>query len=402
MQVTAAEPLPTTHSPAPQIEPSAGSTAEPPPSSPPSPPAVAPAPPSEPRYVPFASLEKGMGVASADGNYSVGVHMLFQTRYEHIEKDGGREDGFKLIMARPALRGVAFRRWIEYFFQWELAGGAATLLDAEVAVQPLPEIGIKVGQFVTPFSREFLVPPGALLFPDFSPSNILIRNGRELGASLVGAFFDKKLEYWAGASNGNGINKTAGNDNAQLEWFGRIAANAIGKPPYTEIPGLTKEEVGLTFGLNASYADVEQTSNALDAKTGAITTTKLGSSPTTKFGFDAWSHCGPFSLQVEGYSRTVQAVGGGPRKVARGGFAQAGFFFVPKTLQLAVRGDLTDTDATHDNVLDKRIDVGVNYYVHANNLKLQARYAWADSPGALTPSVKGTSNTATLQAQLWF
>ena len=109
-----------------------------------------------------------------------------------------------------------------------------------------------------------------------------------------------------------------------------------------------------------------------------------------------------FSLQVEGYSRTVQAVGGGPRKVARGGFAQAGFFFVPKTLQLAVRGDLTDTDATHDNVLDRRIDVGVNYYVHANNLKLQARYAWADSPGALTPSVKGTSNTATLQAQLWF
>lgn len=406
LQVTATEPLPTSNPSAPQIQPTAGQTADPP--SPPAfeaPPALAPLPPpppEAPKYVPFAALEKGMGVASADGNYSVGVHMLFQTRYEHIEKDDGRDDGFKIIMARPALRGVIYRKWIEYFFQWELAGGSASLLDAEVVVQPLPELGIKVGQFVTPFSREFLVPPGALLFPDFSPSNILFRNGREVGAMLMGSFFEKRLEYWAGASNGNGINK-ASNDNAQLEWSARVAANAIGQTPYTEIPSLKDEKSSLTFGLNASYADVEQTSNALDVKTGAITTTKLGSSPTTKLGVDAWSHYGPFSLQAEAYSRTVQAAFGGARKVARGGFAQAGMFVIDKTLQLAARGDLTDTDATHGtNDLDKRFDVGVNWYIHANNLKLQARYAWADSPGALTPSVKGTSNTATLQAQLWF
>lgn len=343
-----------------------------------------------------------MGVASADGNFSVGVHMLFAAKWEHLEKDAGREDGFKIWLARPALRGVAYRKWIEYFVQFSLEGAAPALLDAEVVVQPIPELGLKVGQFLTPFSREFLVPPGALLMPDFSPSNLLFRNGRDVGAMLMGSAFDKHLEYWAGAANGNGIGKVA-NDNAQLEWFARVAANAIGKHPYTEIPSLTKEEMGLTFGLNASYADVEQTSNALDAKTGAITTTKLGSSPTTKLGVDGWSHWGPFSLQAEAYSRTVQAVGGGARKVARGGFAQMGFFVIDKTLQLAARGDLIDTDAAHDSKLDKRIDAGVNWYLHANNLKLQARYAWADSPNGLAPaSAKGTSNTVTLQAQLWF
>lgn len=403
MQVTAAEPLPTTHPSPPQVEPSAGQTAE----VPSSPMAVAPPPPRsgsaehEPRFAPFASLEKGMGIASADGNYSVGVHVLFQTRFEHTERDGGRDDGFKIVMARPALRGVAFRKWIEYFVQWELAGGSASLLDAELVVQPMPELGVKVGQFVTPFSREFLVPPGALLFPDFSPSNILFRNSRDVGATLMGSLFDKHLEYWAGAANGNGINK-ASNDNAQLEWFARIGANALGKPPYTEIPGLTKEEVGLTFGLNASYTDIEQTSSTLDPKSGAVTTQKLGSSPTTKLGVDAWSHYGPLSFQVEAYSRTVQAAGGGARKIARGGFAQAGLFVIDRTVQLALRGDLVDADATHPGTLDRRVDVGLNYYVHANNLKVMARYGWADSPSALTPSVKGTSSTGTLQAQLWF
>jgi hypothetical protein len=399
LQVTATEPLPTTNPSAPQIQPSAGQTADEP--QPPSPPAIAPPGPTEPRYIPFASLEKGMGIASADGNFSVGLHFLFASRFEHVEKDGGRDDGFKVWLARPAVRGVAFRKWIEYFVQFSLEGAAPALLDAEVVVQPLPELGVKVGQFITPFSREFLVPPGALLLPDFAPSDLLFRNGRDVGAMFLGSAFEKRLEYWAGAVNGNGIGKNA-NDNAQLEWFARVAANAIGRHPYTEIPSLTKDAASLTFGLNASYADTEQTSSTLDAKTGAITTTRLGSSPTTKLGVDAWSHWGPFTLQAEAYSRTVQAVGGGPRKVARGGFAQVGYFIIEKTLQLAARGDLIDLDATHDSKLDKRIDIGANWYVHANNLKLQARYGWAESPNAVPPSPKGTSNTATLQAQLWF
>lgn len=366
--------------------------------------APAPPPPSRsplPSVVPFASLEKGMGITSADRSYSVGVHMLFQTRYEHVGKDGGRDDGFKIVMARPSLRGVVFWNWIAYFVQFELAGPSASLLDAEIVVQPAPELGLKVGQFVTPFSREFLVPPGALLLPDFAPSNILFRNGRDVGATLLGSLFDQRIEYWAGAVNGNGINRPS-NDNAQLEWFGRVATNAIGKPAYSEIPSLTGEAASLTFGVNASYADVEQTTSTLDPQTGAVTTTKLGSSPTTKLGFDAWTHVGPLSLQIEGYSRTVQAVSGGARKVARGGFAQAGLFVLPRTLQLAVRGDLVDADATRDSPLDRRVDVGLNYYLRANHLKLGARYAWADSPNGLAPSVKGTSNTATLQAQLWF
>ncbi|MBX3252343.1 MAG: hypothetical protein KF901_34535, partial [Myxococcales bacterium] len=238
--------------------------ASPPPSSPPAttepvpPPSSArattePAPPpsaskprgaSAPGVVPFASLDKGVGVASADGNDVLGVHLLVQARYEHVEGDRPREDGFRVALARPALRGVAFRKWLSYFVQWELAGASPSLLDAEVVVQPVPEVGLKVGQFLTPFSREFLVPPGALLFPDFSPSNVLFRDNRDTGAMVLGRAFDGRLEYYAAAVNGNGINR-GGNDNAELEWVSRVAVNVFGQNPYTEMPQLVTREPGL-------------------------------------------------------------------------------------------------------------------------------------------------------------
>lgn len=357
--------------------------------------------------MPFASLDKGMGIGTRDGDFSVGVHFLLQARWEHTERlhPDGRDDGFKIMLARPALRGTAFRKWVTYFVQFELAGSNATLLDAQVNVQPIPELGIQVGQFLTPFSREFLDTPGMLLFPEFAPSNTFLRTGRDVGALLTGRLLDKRLEYWAGPVNGNGIDRPLGgleNDNAQLEWMGRLQANVMGAAPYTEIPQLVTDAMGLVFGINGAYGDTEQTTSTLDPKTGAVTATKIGSSPTTRFGADARFNVGPFSLQVEGYSRTIQAVGGGARKVARGGFAQAGVFVYPRRLELAVRGDLIDVDAAHDNPLDKRIDAAVSYHFDGNHLKLQLRYAHADSPNALAPSPKGISNDVTLQGQLWF
>lgn len=342
-----------------------------------------------------------MGIASADGNFSVGVHALLQTRFEHVESDTSRQDGFRIGSARPALRGVAFRKWLSYFVQWELAGPSATLLDMEVVARPIPELGLKVGQFLTPFSREFLVPPGALLFPDFAPSNVLFRDNRDTGAMLLGQAWDKRLEYYAAVVNGNGINRN-GNDNAQLEWIGRLAVNAFGQTPYTEIPQLVTNDPGLALGMNASYADMEQTATTLDAATGATTTRRLGSSPTTKVGADVAFHAGPVSVQVEGYSRTIRAVANRPRQLARGGFAQIGCFVVPRTLELAARGDLIDTDAYKSAPLDKRIDAGANWYIRANQLKLQLRYGRANSPNAVAPSPKGSSDTVSLQAQLWF
>lgn len=349
--------------------------------------------------LPFASVDEGLGIASEDGSYSSSLHMVVQTRFEHIESEASRQSGFRVGMARPALRGVAVRKWLSYFVQWELAG-TVTLLDAEIVAQPAPEIGVKVGQFVTPFTREFLVPPFLLLFPDFAPSNILFRSGRDAGAMLLGQVFDKRLEYFAAAVNGNGLNR-GGNDNAQLAWIGRLGVNVVGRHPYSETPQLSVDSASLALGTNASYAETEATTTTLDAQTGTSTVRRLGSAPTTKLGADVVVHAGPVSFASEIYTRTVRTASGG-REVARGGFAQGGVFVVPRTIELAARLDLVDLDAYRGGTLDKRLDGAATWYVRENHLKLQLRYAYADSPNAIAPSPKGTSSTLSLQAQLWF
>jgi hypothetical protein len=356
---------------------------------------VAAAPP----VVAFASLEEGMGARSTDKDFSVAVHLLLQLRYEHVESDAGRSSGFVVPLARPALRGVAFQPWVQYFVQWELAG-TPLLLDAEIVAQPAPEIGLKVGQFLTPFSREFLVPPGALLFPDYAPSNILFRTNRDTGAMLLGSTLDGHVEYFAAAVNGNGINR-GGNDNAELEWIGRLGVNVLGNSPYTEIPQLVTNDLGLSFGVNASRSEVEQIATTVAPGTGATTTTRLGSAPTTKLGGDVAFHGGRFSLVGEGYTRTIASGGGAARSVSHGGFAQAGLFLTPRTLELAARGDLIDADAGRTGGSSKRIDGAVVYYVRDNYLKVQLAYAWTESrAAAATPPI--ISNAVRVQVQLWF
>jgi hypothetical protein len=361
-------------------------------------------PDASPRSVtPFASLEEGVGVRSDDGDFSLAAHLLFQTRYEHVERDGGRDDGFRVVLARPALRGVAFIPWVQYFVQLELAG-SPLLLDAEIVAQPIPELGLKVGQFVTPFSREFLIVPGALLFPDFAPSNVQFRSNRDTGAMFLGSALDRRIEYFAAVMNGNGINR-GGNDNAELAWIARVAGNVIGESPYTEIPQLLTGQLGLSVGLNASYAEVEQIGTTLDPVTGTTTTARLGSAPTSKVGADVAFHTGPLSVQGEFYTRTVGTGGGARHSVARGGFAQVGVFVVPRTVEVGIRGDLVDLDVGGARPPGSRFDLGAAYYFRENHLKLQLAYAWSDTrvvplaPGASTSIL---ANTVTLQAQLWF
>jgi hypothetical protein len=387
---------PATEAPPPP-PPSAAVTAASPPSS-----EVAPATAVAPsqRATAFASIADGIGIRSDDEHFSLAIHLLLQARYEHVERDDGRVDGFRVALVRPAVRGIAFRSWFQYFVQFELAGPTPLLLDAELIAHPVKELGVKLGQFLTPFSHEFLVPPGALLFTDFAPSNLVFRVGRDTGVMVFGAAFDGHVEYFAAAVNGNGIDK-AGNDNAELDWIGRLAFDLFGSTPYSEVPQLVSDDLGLSLGVNGSYGQIEQTATSIDPATATTTTVRLGSSPVTKLGADVAFHAGPVSIQGEAYTRTTGSGGGATRSVARGGFAQCGIFVVPKTLEIGARGDLIELDI-HAGGASKRVDGVLAYYLRDNHMKLQLDYAWADTRAAAANAPSINSNEITLQAQLWF
>lgn len=207
-----------------------------------------------------ASLDKGIFVEREDKTFSAAFHLLAQARVEFAESDKFSGPTFRIPMLRPSLRGTLINPQISYFAQAEVAG-TPQMLDLEMTWQPSPWIGLRFGQFLTPFSREFLVPPMRLLFPEFSPSNIFFRDNRQRGAMLLGRSPGKQFDYALAITNVNGIaapaaGKTPPEDHPQV--MGHIEFTPWGSASYTETPQLEGVEPGISIGLSGSYGHLDK------------------------------------------------------------------------------------------------------------------------------------------------
>ena len=381
---------------APPATPASPEASPPPLPSPPPPPLALPAmaaPPGDGNApIFYASIDRGVGVTTENRNFSLEVHFFTQIRLEEDIVKSATTPEFRIVMARPVLRGTLFRPWIQYFVQPELGGAATTLLDAEVTIQPWAEFGVKVGQFLTPFTHEFLVPPFRLLFPDFAPSNIFFRDGRDLGAMVMGQPAGGHFEYYAGVFNGNGINKLPGG--ARIMGIARIAANLRGKPIYTETPQFDDDRTQLSIGLNTTVGRQD-----LPLPDGAPAETVAEVAPYAKLGLDATLGTGPFSLQAEGYARW-QRLAGGATQWAGGTYLQLGLFVYQRFLQLATRFDLIDVNVSTHAGLRTQAEGMLVFYARGNHLKLHLRYAYGNTRGADLATQASHLHALTLQGQL--
>ena len=360
----------------------------------PPPPPVVPAPPPPDASGPlfFASLDRGLGVSTADSSFSAELHFFAQIRLDAVSADTVRGPASRVAMARPVLRGKLLRPWIQYFIQPELAGRSATLLDAEITIQPHPAIGVRVGQFLTPFSREFLVPPFRLLFPDFAPSNVFFRDNRDLGAMVFGMPADGHLEYYAGVFNGNGINQVPGG--GRIMAIARLAANLRGKPVYSETPQFDDTQPQVSIGINGTYGRHDL---PLDA--GGLPTVPAEVAPYATVGLDLALSRGACVLQTEGYARWQQ-LSGGATVWAAGGYLHGGCFVYRRYLQLAARGDVIDANVVTNAVIKSQAEALFVYYVRGNHLKLLLRYAYGNTRSRDDNVPAAASHGLTLQGQL--
>jgi len=347
-----------------------------------------------------ASLADGVGFKTAQDRFALDAGALTRTRFDAIADDTGlAKDGFSIAMARPYFRARAFHDQLKLFVQAELAGDPK-LLDLEVTWQPMPELGVRVGQFLTPFTRAFLTPVPLLQFPDFSRVNDAFRQNRDTGAMIFGATGGGRLEYYLGVFNGNGINKA--NDDTSVMGIGRVAVNPLRPMTYDETPSLRGPvPVGLAIGLNGTADRAHPMTTTVDPTTGATTTVPAPPETRLRAGVDVAFVWDRFTFLAEGFARQTQP-DQGKRKQGFGAYAQAGYFVVPKRLELAARGGFIDPDASADSDTQRNFEALVNGYVVGNHLKMGLRYMWlrADAPTA-DGYAAGTSHRVTLQMQLW-
>ncbi len=264
-------------------------------------------------------------------------------------------------------------------------------LDLWANWHQFPEFQIKVGQYKAPFGFEQISPDPKLLTPERSQVTSGLTPERQIGVQIWGkpfatVFPDQKdlLTYYAGIFNGNGRNVTV-NDNDQYMYVGRLELQALKTKIFDE-------DAMLKLGVNALSS--HDAAGTVLSPAGSVRVNSDGSlsafaapsaAERTAYGLDASFHLGPFDLMAEYLSENFDArpVNGIPPLFndfrADGYYVQAGYYLIPKKLQLVSKYESFDPgQVANDNL--SSITGGLNYYLKGDDIKIMAHYihTWSD------------------------
>ena len=89
---------------------------------------------------------------------------------------------------------------------------------------------VKFGQYKVPFGQQQLTSSGSQQFVDRSQVSDTYARGRDTGIQLWGRLLGDKIEWRAGAFNGNGLTRTT-NDNDEFQYNARLIFQPNGVVP---------------------------------------------------------------------------------------------------------------------------------------------------------------------------
>lgn len=253
-----------------------------------------------------------------------------------------------------------------------------------------PELNIKVGQYKAPFGLEQLTPDTLLYTIERSLPTGAITPERQIGVQVwgkplatVAPDYKDFVTYYAGAFNGNGRNFNA-NDNNEFEYVGRLEL----QPWKGQLMG---QEASLKISGDYLYSRDDAGTNispSLNLKVnpdGSLSSFILTSADERNaFSFDAWLKVGPFDLIAEYLEEHVdgRASGNIPAManfVTNGWYVQGSYFFLPKKLQAVAKWEALNPGQLGNDGIHS-LTAGLNYYIHADNVKLMGEYVhtWSD------------------------
>ncbi|MBX7138718.1 MAG: OprO/OprP family phosphate-selective porin [Oligoflexia bacterium] len=316
--------------------------------------------------------------------FAAQINTLIRTRYTFTDYDEdvgtSNTSGFDVTDARIMVSGNALHNEFSYYLNADMVGSedstgakSPALLDAYIAWQACDWASVQMGQSKTGFGRQYNTSEQYLQFADrsnvsdyfTSASDGNIGLGRQAGALAKTTWADGQLMLNAGIFNGEstgeGINRSAVDTRhtgvVTLRW------NVMGDiNSYQESDIDWTEDWAASLGASYAYSD----RGGSDANQDSI-------------AVDANAKYQGFSFNAEYFVATVDPDEGDSLE-PNGFYAQAGYFFQPKELELAARYGYLDCDngtasgqcTGLDNV--NEVGVSINYYWWKHNLKGQIGY----------------------------
>jgi phosphate-selective porin OprO/OprP len=286
-----------------------------------------------------------------------------------VGSDDGPISQFDVPRLRLTFSGGAFRPWLKYSFQFDFSRtggeGSSKIKDAILEIRPGGRpFRVQAGQFKAPFGLQQITSSGRLQFVDRAITDAKFNPGRDIGVMLSGTFAERRAGYDAGVFNGAGESLRQNNRSHLL--VGRLFVQPLG--PYALSESSVEAPTKPVVHVGAAARSGKQIRGR--TTTGVIEEADNQTAVNLEFAFKAprvYSTAEYFWMTDE--QRNPVA---GPDIDSRGFHAQAGYFVVPKTVEVGVLYARITPDTEVDDAETSELRGVVGYYWQAHGLKLQA------------------------------
>jgi phosphate-selective porin len=315
---------------------------------------------------------------------------------------GDPKGSFRIRRAKFKLEGWMIKSWLTYETQVNFPGVTgsnvgALLEDAALDVDFSKGKGlfrVHAGQFKVPYGAQELTSSGSQQFVDRAlVSNVLFR-GRDTGVALWGATPNNKLEWRFGMFNGNGLTRTA-NDNDQFQYNARIMWQPNGSQALNQRAWVT--------GALYSESDFESTTTPIYAiafnleKASFHRATTAVDLDSNIYGIDGIFKFNGFSMNGM-YTWADRTPETGASFTSNGGFIQAGKLFSRRRYELAFRYGQYEASDVAEQDITKEIRGAISYYYARHGLKWQNDFGQVEvQAGVGRPSLKTFEARSQLQ-----
>jgi len=391
-----------------------------------------------------AGYDRQFFIKSTDNQFELEFNTQLQFRHSYALIDDGNKNlsreglpsssdndssasAFELERARLEMQGHVLRD-VNYAITMEMDDddeNQTTLLDYELSHSFMSELGIVVGRYKAPFSKQYNTSSGRSMLIDRSLATTVFNIGRCTGVGLFGdsSLSDTKIHYQAGLFRGLG---DAGNvpfsqnDNSPAV-AARLSLPLLGATPddFINESDLMMHknpvmQIGTGFAYSNDRAEDHFSNGSSDnydilvrSGDGRCNIVQLGGE-VTLFGADVSYKYNGFSTTIEGYYQhanldsdkvdfednfaPVEAFSrydmygiDGMEIDNYGWYAQTGQFIVPRIFELAGRVGGVCVDNTNDSY---EYAAGWNWYISEQDLKLSMDITYIDD----LPMVSSSTN----------
>lgn len=334
---------------------------------------------------PIAGYDGGFFIQNEAGDYKMKIKGRIQPQYffENGKRGIPAINTFRVRRAQVNFSGNLTKNW-SYFalFQNSTSSGqtpSALFWLASVTYSPGSYFSMEMGTVTPPFDRLSMESSGAFTFVENSLVATQMDGIQDLSISRPAFGFDtgpgvfisgnikNKLIYGFSVTNGNNPNGNStftSNFNKRMSGSARLQYNILKDPGYAESDLAWSESPAFDVAVGGGYMD-QGGADAYSATTylrfnfqGVVDTTfKYKGLSIIAAVYGRIQYCSSlvtnnnFTLQDAGY------------------YAQAGYFVIPKKLELAIRGAGMMREGPVNDSFE--YDGGVNWYIIGNSVKWQ-------------------------------